>query len=57
MVLLAVLPGALIGAVIDEHVFVYRQGQAEWASSGDFNGDGLLDAVIVDRVTGAYRIG
>ena len=57
VLLLAVLPGTLTAGAIEDHVFVYRQGQAEWASSGDFNGDGLLDAVIVDRVTGAYRIG
>jgi hypothetical protein len=50
-------PCAATAASLDDYVFVYPNGGAEWASSGDFNGDGLLDAVIVDRVTGAYRIG
>ncbi len=54
---LALAQSAVTGAVLDDHVFVYPNGDAEWASSGDFNGDGLLDAVIVDRKTGAYRIG
>ena len=31
-------PFALTAASLDDHVFVYPNGQAEWASSGDFNG-------------------
>jgi Bacterial TSP3 repeat len=53
----AALPRALAAATVDDYVFVYPNGEAEWATSADFNGDGLLDAVIVDRATGAYRIG
>jgi hypothetical protein len=44
-------------ASLEDYVFTYPNGPAEWAASGDFNGDGLLDAVIVDRATGAYRVG
>lgn len=29
----------------------------EFTSSGDFNGDGNVDVLIVDKVTGLYRIG
>jgi hypothetical protein len=57
LALTALLPAALTAASLDDYVFIYPNGDAEWAASADFNGDGLLDAVIVDRVTGAYRIG
>lgn len=36
--------------------FVYETGQ-EFYSTGDFNGDGQTDIVIVDRYTGRVRIG
>ena len=29
----------------------------EWFVTGDFNGDGLSDIVVVDRATGQYRVG
>src|SRR5262245_19947792 len=57
LALLFAASGAATAASLDDYIFVYPNGSAEWVSSGDFNGDGLLDAVIVDRTTGAYRIG
>src|SRR5262245_34815510 len=57
LTLLIASPCAATAASLDDYLFVYPNGGAEWASSGDFNGDGLLDAVIVDRTTGAYRVG
>lgn len=36
--------------------FVYET-PSEFSSTGDFNGDGLPDMVIVDKVTGTYRLG
>lgn len=56
LVLLALLPLAAIGAPFDDYTFVRPHGPAEWAAAGDFNGDGFIDSVIVDRVTGAYRV-
>jgi hypothetical protein len=34
-----------------------NEGPGEFSSSGDFNGDGGADLVLVDRATGAFRIG
>ena len=31
--------------------------EREFTASGDFNGDGNIDVLIVDKVTGLYRIG
>lgn len=36
--------------------FVYET-ETEFTASGDFDGDGLQDVVVVDRETGAFRIG
>ncbi|MBI5384442.1 MAG: hypothetical protein HZA90_07110 [Verrucomicrobia bacterium] len=36
--------------------FVY-ENPYEFSAEGDFNGDGLTDLVLVDKTTGAYRIG
>jgi hypothetical protein len=60
-VLLALLFGiapALFAAVpSDDFTFVYRNGDEEWAATGDFNHDSFLDVVVVSRSTGVYRIG
>jgi hypothetical protein len=44
-------------AALDEYIFVQANGAQEWSASGDFDGNGLLDAVVVDRLTGSYRLG
>lgn len=49
-----VVSNPLAAAGLDH--FVYENKQ-EIASAGDFDGDGRLDAVIVDRASGKYRIG
>lgn len=36
--------------------FVYKT-DIEFASTGDFDGDGKADTILVDRATGAFRIG
>ncbi len=54
LIVLALRP--LPAASLDDYTFVHPHGPAEWAAGGDFNGDGLIDSVIVDRVTGAYRV-
>lgn len=33
-----------------------HQSTREWSATGDFNGDGLTDWVLVDRSTGNYRV-
>ncbi|HSH16964.1 MAG TPA: hypothetical protein VLD18_13070, partial [Verrucomicrobiae bacterium] len=47
----------LAAATPEDFTFVYPQGATEWVASGDWDGNGLLDAVIVDRATGTYRLG
>ncbi len=47
----------LLNAAPADHNFVYAGGDTECTASGDFDGNGLTDVVIVDRVTGSYRIG
>ncbi len=56
LVLLVLTALPLAAAPLDDYTFVRPHGPAEWAAAGDFNGDGLIDSVIVDRVTGAYRV-
>ncbi|MCX6911464.1 MAG: hypothetical protein NT167_00080, partial [Verrucomicrobia bacterium] len=36
--------------------FVYET-DTEFISSGDFNGDGLLDVLVLDKATGNARVG
>ncbi len=36
---------------------VVNETSVEFASSGDFNGDGITDVVLVQRATGVYRVG
>lgn len=50
--------GSARGAIVtDDYTFVRPNGTAEWSAGGDFNGDGRIDCVMVDRATGAYRVG
>jgi predicted secreted protein len=49
LLLLGSMPAALAS-------FVYETG-AEFISSGDFNGDGLPDVLVLDKVTGNVRVG
>ena len=45
-----------IRAAIDNSSFTYETPR-EFFGSGDFDGDGRLDIVIVDKETGKYRLG
>ena len=49
---LALLPG---GQLLAQN-FVYETAQ-ELSTTGDFDGDGLEDVLVVDRETGYYRLG
>src|SRR6266849_2153010 len=51
--LLPVLPG-LAGTVPSSSVY---ETSHEFFGSGDFDGDGRLDIVIVDKESGKYRLG
>ena len=54
----ALAMGAVIPAIAaSPETFVYPNGPGEWTTSADVDGNGLLDSIIVDRVTGVYRIG
>ena len=54
--ILPLLVGAcLAGFTPGARAWVY-QSPVEFQADGDFDGDGLSDLVIVDRVTGSYRI-
>jgi formylglycine-generating enzyme required for sulfatase activity len=46
----------ILGAVLSASAFVYETDQ-EFLSTGDFNGDGMPDIVIVDRYSGRVRLG
>jgi hypothetical protein len=46
----------LLGTTTGVSAFV-NEGPGEFSATGDFNGDGAPDFLIVDRATGAFRIG
>src|SRR5215213_6538525 len=50
------LVGALLSSNCLAASFVYET-PTEFISNGDFNGDGRLDAVVLDKATGNARIG
>lgn len=52
----ALAAGAMIWPVHHLGAFVYETA-TEFQADGDFDGDGRTDVVIVDKVTGGYRIG
>jgi formylglycine-generating enzyme required for sulfatase activity len=45
-----------IRAAVDNSSFIYESSR-EFFGCGDFDGDGRLDIVIVDKETGKYRLG
>lgn len=47
---------AVCGATFVQAGFVYET-EKEFLTTGDFNGDGKLDTVIVDKATGRVRLG
>lgn len=48
------MTAAAVGAQLPAFV---NEGPGEFSAAGDFNGDGAADLVLVDRSTGAFRIG
>jgi formylglycine-generating enzyme required for sulfatase activity len=54
--LAAWLATSTFGPLLGAEPFVYETAQ-EFFANGDFDGDGRLDAVIVDKETGKYRLG
>src|SRR5215212_4166589 len=46
----------LLNSICPAASFVYET-PTEFISNGDFNGDGRLDAVVLDKATGNARIG
>jgi formylglycine-generating enzyme required for sulfatase activity len=59
------IPSAIVGALLASSPFLVPGATAgmvyesdrELVSTGDFDGDGLLDVVIADKDSGKYRIG
>ncbi len=47
---------ALALAVVPGHTWVYET-PSEFQASGDFDGNGLADVIVVEKATGGYRIG
>src|SRR5436190_6269095 len=54
--LTAALSTSTFGPVLGAEPFVYETAQ-EFFANGDFDGDGRLDTVIVDKESGKYRLG
>ena len=54
--LLAALAGFL-ALTISAHAATVSETATEFLSSGDFNGDGRTDAIVLDKATGNARVG
>src|SRR6476620_4277217 len=52
----AALALGLLNSICPAASFVY-ESPTEFVSNGDFNGDGRLDAVVLDKATGNARVG
>ena len=50
------LGAALAGAPVSATPLVY-ENQFEFYAAGDFNGDGILDVLVLDKITGNARVG